>query len=107
MAPFYRGYDPHFTLDQDDVSAIQVTSERLKLSITSYIRNFGCSVSRVANTKSFQALYGTKTKSPRGSRPPPPAEEDPELCKDPKIDAMFNTKDGEIIAFKGTYTSEL
>lgn len=33
----------------------------------------------------------------------PPAEEDPELCKDPKIDAMFNTKDGEIIAFKGTY----
>ncbi|KAG5312241.1 MMP14 protein, partial [Acromyrmex insinuator] len=72
MAPFYRGYDPHFTLDQDDVSAIQ-------------------------------ALYGTKTKSPRGSRPPPPAEEDPELCKDPKIDAMFNTKDGEIIAFKGKH----
>ncbi|XP_018342611.1 PREDICTED: matrix metalloproteinase-14 isoform X3 [Trachymyrmex septentrionalis] len=72
MAPFYRGYDPHFTLDQDDVSAIQ-------------------------------ALYGTKTKSPRGSRPPPSAEEDPELCKDPKIDAMFNTKDGEIIAFKGKH----
>ncbi|XP_018395917.1 PREDICTED: matrix metalloproteinase-14 isoform X3 [Cyphomyrmex costatus] len=72
MAPFYRGYDPHFTLDQDDVGAIQ-------------------------------ALYGTKTKSPRGSRPPPPAEEDPELCKDPKVDAMFNTKDGEIIAFKGKH----
>ncbi|TGZ42728.1 Matrix metalloproteinase-14 [Temnothorax longispinosus] len=71
MAPFYRGYDPHFILDQDDVSAIQ-------------------------------ALYGTKSTS-RGSRPLPPAEEDPELCKDPKVDAMFNTKDGEIIAFKGKH----
>ncbi|KAL0106206.1 hypothetical protein PUN28_016126 [Cardiocondyla obscurior] len=71
MAPFYRGYDPHFILDQDDVSAIQ-------------------------------ALYGTKTNS-RGSRPLPPAEEDPALCKDPKVDAMFNTKDGEIIAFKGKH----
>lgn len=56
-----------------------------------------------SDTKPFQALYGTKTNS-RGPRPLPPAEEDPELCKDPKIDAMFNTKDGEIIAFKGTYT---
>ncbi|XP_070160770.1 matrix metalloproteinase-14-like isoform X1 [Polyergus mexicanus] len=74
MAPFYRGYDPHFVLDQDDTDAIQ-------------------------------ALYGEKTKhGPRGTHgPSPPAEEDPELCKDPKIDAMFNTKDGETIVFKGKH----
>lgn len=24
MAPFYRGYDPHFDLDRDDIDAIQV-----------------------------------------------------------------------------------
>uniref|UniRef100_A0A348G5Z0 Matrix metalloproteinase14 n=1 Tax=Odontomachus monticola TaxID=613454 RepID=A0A348G5Z0_ODOMO len=74
MAPFYRGYDPHFTLDRDDVEAIQ-------------------------------ALYGKKTNHGGGttSRPSPPAEEDPELCKDPKVDAMFNSKDGETIVFKGKY----
>ncbi|XP_011349111.1 matrix metalloproteinase-14 isoform X2 [Ooceraea biroi] len=77
MAPFYRGYDPYFTLDQDDIDAIQ-------------------------------ALYGKKTNyGPRGqgttSRPSPPAEEDPELCKDPKVDAMFNTKDGDTIVFKGKH----
>ncbi|XP_014475594.1 PREDICTED: matrix metalloproteinase-14 isoform X3 [Dinoponera quadriceps] len=80
MAPFYRGYDPHFTLDRDDIDAIQ-------------------------------ALYGKKTNQGGGggggrgttSRPSPPAEEDPELCKDPKIDAMFNSKDGETFVFKGKY----
>ncbi|XP_020290861.1 matrix metalloproteinase-14 isoform X2 [Pseudomyrmex gracilis] len=79
MAPFYRGYDPYFNLDRDDVDAIQ-------------------------------ALYGKKTNRYHGTRghgsttsPPPPAEEDPELCKDPKIDAMFNTNDGETIVFKGKH----
>ncbi|EFN76651.1 Matrix metalloproteinase-14 [Harpegnathos saltator] len=72
MAPFYRGYDPHFTLDRDDVDAIQ-------------------------------ALYGKKTNHGGHGRPSPPAEEDPELCKDPKIDAMFNSKDGETFVFKGKY----
>lgn len=59
----------------------------------------------------FQALYGKKTNRFHGTRnnggttsPLPPAEEDPELCKDPKIDAMFNTNDGETIVFKGTTT---
>jgi len=59
--------------------------------------------------KCFQALYGKKTSyGPRHgttSRPLPPAEEDPELCKDPKVDAMFNTKDGDTIVFKGACTN--
>jgi len=28
MAPFYRGYDPYFTLDQDDIDAIQVRERK-------------------------------------------------------------------------------
>ncbi|XP_072765543.1 matrix metalloproteinase-14-like isoform X2 [Anoplolepis gracilipes] len=82
MAPFYRGYDPSFVLDQDDIDGIQ-------------------------------ALYGEKTKSSGHStprtpnvqthRPSPPSEEDPELCKDPKVDAMFNTKEGETVVFKGKH----
>lgn len=47
MAPFYRGYDPHFILDQDDVSAIQVRPKKLTFSITSYIRGRGRSVPRI------------------------------------------------------------
>ncbi|XP_055700592.1 matrix metalloproteinase-2 isoform X4 [Phlebotomus papatasi] len=76
MAPFYRGYDPHFRLDSDDVQGIQ-------------------------------ALYGRKTSNsgtttptrttPRTSIP----RVNNELCKDAKIDAIFNSADGMTYAFKG------
>lgn len=78
MAPFYRGYDPVLHLDADDVLAIQ-------------------------------ALYGKKTNGASiptskpsyrpTSKPSRPVDND--LCRDSKIDAMFNTADGQTFAFKG------
>lgn len=60
----------------------------------------------------IQALYGRKTTtgfdSDSGSQPRPafprPSRptEDNELCSDPKVDAMFNTADGNTYAFKGS-----
>ncbi|XP_054090615.1 matrix metalloproteinase-14 isoform X3 [Zeugodacus cucurbitae] len=81
MAPFYRGFDPVFKLDSDDVLAIQ-------------------------------ALYGKKTVgvSDRGGFPrttqrpvfsPPKAPRDDIICKDPKVDTLFNSADGQTYAFKG------
>lgn len=78
MAPFYRGFDPVFKLDSDDIYAIQ-------------------------------ALYGKKTTrgasyptSPSTRKPSfVPRAEDNELCKDPRIDTIFNTAEGFTYAFKG------
>lgn len=59
----------------------------------------------------IQALYGRKTTpgsgggsgaSPRPAFPrPSKPSDDNELCSDPKIDAMFNTADGNTYVFKG------
>jgi matrix metalloproteinase-14 (membrane-inserted) len=78
MAPFYRGYDPVFKLDSDDIQGIQ-------------------------------ALYGRKTSgvSPGGptsaktTKKPTVLKDDDILCKDSKIDAIFNTADGNTYALKG------
>ncbi|XP_063700125.1 matrix metalloproteinase-14 isoform X2 [Culicoides brevitarsis] len=78
MAPFYRGYDPVFRLDSDDIQGIQ-------------------------------ALYGRKSSgSPqqptiKTTRRPTVVQNDEqnELCKSPKVDAVFNTADGNTYAFKG------
>lgn len=60
----------------------------------------------------IQALYGRKTTSsgsggdtipagrPANPRPAKPSDNN-ELCSDPKIDAVFNTHDGNTYAFKG------
>lgn len=37
MAPFYRGYDPHFVLDQDDTYAIQVFAKDISYKWTDMI----------------------------------------------------------------------
>jgi matrix metalloproteinase-14 (membrane-inserted) len=53
----------------------------------------------------IQALYGKKTKG-NDYNPAPPAKPtvvktgDNELCKNSKIDAIFNTPDGNTYAFK-------
>lgn len=79
MAPFYRGYEPHFKLDPDDVQGIQ-------------------------------ALYGKKTnkaQTPNGdkttttAKPSMPSGENAELCRDPSIDTLFSSAEGETYAFKG------
>lgn len=40
MAPFYRGYDPQFTLDRDDVDAIQVRGRVVPVTVNT-VRRFG------------------------------------------------------------------
>ncbi|XP_077295202.1 matrix metalloproteinase 1 [Arctopsyche grandis] len=84
MAPFYRGFDPSFQLDSDDIQGIQ-------------------------------ALYGRKSDFPSGGpgNPVPnfpaksPGTEDERLCKDSKIDTLFNSAEGVTYAFKGDYYYKL
>lgn len=103
MAPFYRGYDPVFRLDSDD---IQVGQSRQDLPVYwKFIFTHGLLLKQ-----GIQTLYGTKTRNPGGGagatptrtpRPKTPTEMDSELCTSPKIDAIFNTADGSTYAFKG------
>ncbi|XP_058053463.1 matrix metalloproteinase-14 isoform X1 [Anopheles bellator] len=81
MAPFYRGYDPVFRLDSDDIQGIQ----------TLYgpkTRNGGGGGGSVTPTR---------TPKPKDT----PKEVDSELCSSANIDAIFNTADGSTYAFKG------
>ncbi|XP_061185416.1 matrix metalloproteinase-24-like [Saccostrea echinata] len=83
MAPFYKGYTQEFRLDSDDVEAIQT-------------------------------LYGTPA-SRRKPKPKPTKQvivpkptkatvtKIPEICRDPSIDAITRTKDGNTYVFKGNY----
>lgn len=79
MAPFYRGYDPVFRLDSDDVQGIQALYGR----------------------KSGGSSGGGGFNPPRTTSRPVQRDPDSELCSSPKIDAMFNTADGSTYAFKG------
>ncbi|XP_058837525.1 matrix metalloproteinase-19 isoform X1 [Topomyia yanbarensis] len=76
MAPFYRGYDPVFRLDSDDVQGIQALYGR-----------------KTSNSGGFNP--------PRPTQRPVQKDPDSELCSSPKIDAMFNGADGNTYAFKG------
>ncbi|XP_043469115.1 matrix metalloproteinase-14 isoform X3 [Leptopilina heterotoma] len=79
MAPFYRGYDPNFMLDSDDIQGIQA----------------------LYGTKSDDS--GSETNYNHRTTSAPPGEEDPLLCSDPKVDTMFNSAEGHTYAFKGQY----
>ncbi|CAK1599767.1 unnamed protein product [Parnassius mnemosyne] len=79
MAPFYRGYDPAFQLDQDDVQGIQALyGHKTQLDI------------------------GGIPSAPRATTPTTSAE-DPALCADPTIDTIFNSADGATFVFKGEH----
>ncbi|XP_053675334.1 matrix metalloproteinase-14-like [Anopheles nili] len=80
MAPFYRGFDPVFRLDPDDIQGIQTL--------------YGTKT----RTGGGSGNGATPTRTPR---PKVPTELDSELCGSPKIDAIFNTADGSTYAFKG------
>ncbi|XP_062543183.1 matrix metalloproteinase-14-like isoform X3 [Armigeres subalbatus] len=79
MAPFYRGYDPVFRLDSDDIQGIQSLYGR----------------------KTGGSSGGSGFNPPRTTSRPVQRDPDSELCSSPKIDAMFNTADGSTYAFKG------
>jgi matrix metalloproteinase-14 (membrane-inserted) len=83
MAPFYRGYDPVFRLDSDDIQGIQAL----------YGRKTSGSFSTVRTTNRPTVTTVSRSNSP--------------LCVSPKIDAIFNTADGNTYAFKGDYYYKL
>ncbi|XP_039295486.1 stromelysin-2 isoform X2 [Nilaparvata lugens] len=82
MAPFYRGYEPYFQLDDDDVEAIQALYGKKKDS-------------------------GGDSDGEGSDKKPatdePPSEEDGELCADATIDTIFNSAEGVTYTFKGEY----
>lgn len=81
MAPFYRGFDPVFKLDSDDVLAIQAL--------------YGKKTVGVADRGGFPKT----TQRPLLSAPKVPRDD--LICKDPKVDTLFNSADGQTYAFKG------
>ncbi|KAI5694140.1 hypothetical protein M8J75_011375 [Diaphorina citri] len=93
MAPFYRGYEPHFQLDSDDEEAIQAL--------------YGPPNHHHGGDSDDDA---DSTGSGSGKKPAteqPPADDDGELCTDSKVDTLFNsaegnTKNGKTYFFKGS-----
>lgn len=75
MAPFYRGFDPAFQLDSDDIQGIQTLYGR----------------------KSYSGGTTTRRTTVRPAAP----RGDDEICRNAKIDAIFNSNDGSTYALKG------
>ncbi|XP_063993131.1 matrix metalloproteinase-14 isoform X3 [Diachasmimorpha longicaudata] len=80
MAPFYRGYDPNFILDSDDIQGIQALYGTRTIEADDKDTN----------------VHQKTTSSPTG-------EEDDELCTNPKVDTMFNSAEGNTYVFKGDH----
>ncbi|XP_050353674.1 matrix metalloproteinase-14 isoform X2 [Nymphalis io] len=83
MAPFYRGFDPAFQLDQDDIQGIQA----------------------LYGHKTQIDIGGGAVPNPSIPRitTPQPSAEDPALCADPNIDTIFNSAEGSTFVFKGEH----
>ncbi|KAG7304126.1 hypothetical protein JYU34_011059 [Plutella xylostella] len=82
MAPFYRGYEERFQLDQDDVLGIQALYGRK-------------SVNDIGGGASIPSVPRVTTQAP--------SAEDQALCADPKIDTIFNSANGDTFVFKGEH----
>ncbi|KQS63139.1 uncharacterized protein Dere_GG19900, isoform B [Drosophila erecta] len=80
MAPFYRGFEPSFKLDDDDKAAIQSLYGKKSYPL------------RPTN------VYPATTQRPYT---PPKVPLDDSICKDSKVDTLFNSAQGETYAFKG------
>ena len=82
MAPFYKGWQPNFRLDQDDIEAIQA----------------------LYGTKETKPTPGPST-SP-STDPAPASTPSTEfggssLCSDSSLDTIFRTSDGKTYVFRG------
>ncbi|XP_017061889.1 stromelysin-3 isoform X2 [Drosophila ficusphila] len=80
MSAFYRGFEPVFKLDEDDKAAIQSL--------------YGRKTNQLKPTN----VYPAPTQKPFS---PPKTPLDDFICKDSKIDTLFNSAQGETFAFKG------
>ncbi|KAG6453661.1 hypothetical protein O3G_MSEX008266 [Manduca sexta] len=88
MAPFYRGFDPAFQLDQDDIQGIQALyGHKTQTDIGGGSVGGGGLVPSVPRATTQQ-----------------PSAEDPALCADPRIDTIFNGADGSTFALYGHKT---
>ena len=76
MAPFYKGWQPNFRLDQDDIQAIQAL--------------YGSKVSKPTAAPTVTA--GPVTTSPSTSTG---------LCEDSSFATIFRTSDGHTYVFRG------
>lgn len=77
MAPYYRGYQPSFRLDKDDIDAIQSL--------------YG----------SKEQPLPPADEEPAG--PPPDTSDAPDLCQDARIDTVTRTQNGSTYVFKGDF----
>uniref|UniRef100_A0A8D9ERG8 Matrix metalloproteinase-16 n=1 Tax=Cacopsylla melanoneura TaxID=428564 RepID=A0A8D9ERG8_9HEMI len=92
MAPFYRGYEPSFSLDSDDIEAIQA----LYGSADDHHGHGG-------DTDDDADSTGSGSGKKPATETPPTDDDDAELCTDSKVDALFNSAEGVTYAFKGLH----
>ncbi|XP_022253215.1 50 kDa hatching enzyme-like, partial [Limulus polyphemus] len=80
MAPFYRGYDPNYKLDEDDMLAIQA----------------------LYGTRTDEGKGSTKldAEEDHTSASHPDTNDAPDLCQDSTIDAVTKTENGKTYVFK-------
>lgn len=79
MAPYYRGYEPNFKLDKDDILAIQ----------------------NLYGSNEATPDEDGEDDSPEG--PPPDTSDATDLCQDARIDTVTRTQNGSTYVFKGEF----
>lgn len=114
MAPFYRGYESSFVLDNDDVTAIQVQYYIIHVTFLAlFLIQFNLILSDVRVAIVWQEQAGGHASGhvqtptvERGFTPAvtsrPDAAENNELCSpNVKVDTIFTGPDGKVYVFKG------
>lgn len=97
MAPFYRGYDPTFQLDSDDIEGIQALYGKKKESTPPFPPGGGGDdEDDIDDDDNTGAGSGKPT-----STLPPPIDGDSQLCSDASFDTIFSSKNGTTYVFKG------
>ncbi|CAH1183597.1 unnamed protein product, partial [Phaedon cochleariae] len=88
MAPFYRGYDPVFNLDTDDIDGIQALYGKKTKNFVG--TRFGDDDDQEGGA---DESHDTPSRTPSAS--------DQSLCSDSKFDTIFNSAEGYTYIFKG------